>query len=223
MTGALVLGLDEAGRGPALGPLVLAAVALDAAAARRLARLGVTDSKRFGAGARAHRERSRLVSVIESCAAFVGVELCDVAAVDAAVTRGQLNALERERARRLLRAAPPARRMLADGARLFGPLEREFPGLRARDGAESLHVAVAAASLVAKVRRDELFACIAARYAREFGPLGGGGYVNAATRAFTQAFRKRHRALPPEARASWPWPPGARPLRVPDRAAPPAP
>ncbi|HEX7598918.1 MAG TPA: hypothetical protein VF518_11930, partial [Polyangia bacterium] len=48
VTGDLVLGVDEAGRGPALGPMVLAAVALDGKGATLLARHGVRDSKAFG-------------------------------------------------------------------------------------------------------------------------------------------------------------------------------
>src|SRR5450432_3733463 len=74
------------------------------------------------------------------------------------------------------------------------------------DPGESKHVAVAAASILAKVHRDELFARIVARYEPHFGPIRGGGYVNARTRAFTDAYRARFGTLPPEARTSWPWP-----------------
>ena len=201
----LVLGIDEAGRGPALGAMVLAAVALDPVGARRLSRAGVTDSKAFGAGDRARAARSHLVSIIEATAAWIGIEICDVDAVDAYVDEGGLNVLERERAERLIRGAPACRRLIADGRTLFQPLRAHFPLLEARDRGESAHVAVAAASLCAKVRRDELFACIAARYEPEFGELRGLGYPNAQTRAFTRAFLRRRGELPPEARRSWPW------------------
>src|SRR5687768_7936280 len=46
----LTLGIDEAGRGPAIGPMVMAAVVLDTPAARRLTRAGLADSKSYGAG-----------------------------------------------------------------------------------------------------------------------------------------------------------------------------
>jgi ribonuclease HII len=201
----LVLGIDEAGRGPALGAMVLAAVAVEPAAARRLARAGVADSKSFGAGPDAHARRLALYAIVREHAAWIGIEVCDVDVVDAYVARGALNELERERAAGFIRSAPPCRRIIADGRRLFGPLRAEFPTIEAMDRAESRHVAVAAASICAKVRRDELFACIAARYAADFGPVTGGGYVNAATRAFARAYVRRHGALPPEARHSWPW------------------
>jgi ribonuclease HII len=201
----LVLGIDEAGRGPALGAMVLAAVAVEPAAARRLSRAGVADSKSFGAGPEAHEKRLALYAVVRQHAAWIAIDVCDVDVVDAYVARGGLNELERERAAAFIRAAPPCRRIIADGRRLFGPLRAEFPTIEAMDRAESRHVAVAAASICAKVRRDELFACIAARYAADFGPVTGGGYVNAATRAFARAYVRRHGALPPEARHSWPW------------------
>jgi len=41
---------DEAGRGPAVGPMVMAAVALDSRSAATLTRAGLCDSKTYGAG-----------------------------------------------------------------------------------------------------------------------------------------------------------------------------
>lgn len=202
----LVLGIDEAGRGPALGAMVLAAVALAPTASRRLTRAGVADSKSFGSDARARATRQRLATLIQEHAAYLSLEVCDVETIDAYVRRGALNILERERAELLIRAAPACRRIVADGKRLFGALRATFPHLEATDRAESKHVAVAAASILAKVHRDHLFAKIAARYEPQFGPIHGGGYVNACTRAFTNAYRARFGALPPEARSSWPWP-----------------
>jgi ribonuclease HII len=204
----LVLGIDEAGRGPALGAMVVAAVALEPAASRRLSRAGVADSKRFGSGVDAHAVRCRFAALIETHAAFFSLEVCEVETIDAYVARGALNVLERERAELLVRAAPPCKRIVADGKHLFGALRQSFPHLEASDRGESKHVAVAAASILAKVRRDDLFARIAARYEPDFGcPIEGGGYVNARTRAFTDWYRTRYGKLPPEARTSWPWRP----------------
>jgi len=201
----LVLGLDEAGRGPILGPMVMACVGLRPRRAASLSRAGVMDSKRFGAGEEAHAARRALVPRILEAADHAEVVVVDVAEVDRRCAVGELNRLEQQQGAALLRRAPAARRIVADGARLFGPLRAEWPHLEARDEGESHHVAVAAASVLAKVRRDELFAKIAARYAPEFGPVAGGGYVNAATRAFLRAYIERHRRLPPEGRRSWPW------------------
>lgn len=201
----LVLGIDEAGRGPALGPMVLAAVALAPVSARRLTRAGVADSKQFGAGAVAHARRLELADRIREHAAHVALEICDVPTIDRYVARGALNVLERERAARLIAGAPVSKRIVADGKRLFAQLRGRFPHLEAMDHGESHHVAVAAASIIAKVERDRLFLEITARYAADFGPIRGLGYSNAGTRAFAVAYHARHGCLPPEARLTWPW------------------
>jgi ribonuclease HII len=202
----LTLGIDEAGRGPAIGPLVLAACALDTAAARRLTRAGLTDSKAFGAGPDAHAARSALAVEIRALATFHAVIEVDVATVDARVFRNELNALERDVAIQLIDQAPAVDQILADGARMFAPLTARYPNLKSLDRAESAHAAVAAASVLAKTARDEAFARIAARYLADFGPLRGGGYVNDATRAFLIAYARVHGRLPDEARRSWPHP-----------------
>ncbi len=75
--------------------------------------------------------------------------------------------------------------------------------LEAVNDGEAAHVSVAAASILAKHARDQAFAEIASRYHEDFGPLGGGGYLNAPTRAFLDAYARRHGGLPPEARRSW--------------------
>jgi ribonuclease HII len=202
----LTLGIDEAGRGPILGPLVMAAVALAPRKATALTRAGVTDSKRF-AGPNAHAERARLVPRILDAAAHVAIAVIDVGEVDSHCRQGGLNRLEQAYAARFIEGAPACRRIVCDGERLFAPLAPRYPGLEALDEGESAHAAVAAASILAKVRRDELYACIAGRYAPEFGDetYRGNGYVNAATRAFLRRFITRYGAPPPEARRSWPW------------------
>jgi ribonuclease HII len=202
----LTLGIDEAGRGPALGPMVMAAVCLDTRAARALTRAGLRDSKSFGPPARARQTRRALADRVRAAAIYWRVEVVDVAEIDRRVLRGELNVLEREVARRFIAAAPPVDRIVADGKRLFVPLCGEFPHLEARDGGESHHAAVAAASILAKTRRDEIFARIACRYEPIFGALAGGGYVNEPTRRFLRAFAARFGRLPPEARRSWPHP-----------------
>jgi ribonuclease HII len=202
----LTLGIDEAGRGPALGPMVLAAVAVDGAGARALRHLGVRDSKSFGSGAAAQAARAGLAPHIREVAFFAAIQVVAVEVVDHAVGGGNLNRLEREVALALLGVAPPVDRIVCDGARVFGALRTRVPRLEALDHGEDAHVAVAAASVLAKARRDELFALIAARYEQSFGPLGGGGYCNAPTRAFLVAYAQRTGRLPPEARQSWPHP-----------------
>ena len=199
------IGVDEAGRGPILGPMVLAAVAIDEAGAAELAAAGVADSKAFGSGARAKQRRRALAAEIERRAIWVHTRVAHPGEIDARVERGELNHLEREMAAELLRRGPVAAadRIICDGQRLFSPLAREFPGLVAEDRAEDAHLCVAAASIVAKNLRDVAFEAIASRYEAEFGPLRGGGYPNAATRAFIEWHEVTYGRPPEEIRRSW--------------------
>ena len=201
----VVFGADEAGRGPVLGPMVIAVVGIDPDAEAVLRALGVDDSKRFGSDVGGQQRRRELAQQIRAHVPACRLRVVQVEEIDHYTYRGQLNALERRVVLELLQALGATRtaRVVCDGARLFAPLRANFPRLEALDNGESAHLAVAAASIVAKDARDRAFGVIARRYAEEFGPLRGGGYPNAATRRFLQAYEQRYGALPPEARRSW--------------------
>jgi ribonuclease HII len=201
----MILGIDEAGRGPVLGPMVVAGVVLRPQRAAALTRRGVSDSKEFGAGPEAKLKRAELAKHIRRLAECVRLEILDHGEVDRYAAEGLLNELERRAARKIIVNMPEVRRIVADGARLFGSLRHEYPHLEARDRGENVHVAVAAASIVAKDLRDRLFEEIAYRYRAEFGEIRGGGYVNAATADFLRRYHGRYGKLPPETRRSWGW------------------
>ncbi len=198
------LGIDEAGRGPAIGPMVLAAVCLGTKAARALSRAGLQDSKAYGASEKARQIRADLAAQVYARAESVSVRIVDVEQIDRRVNNNELNALEREVAVELIKGSAPADKIIADGKVLFGPLQADYPHLVVYNRAEERHVSVAAASVIAKSHRDAIFSRIAHQYAEQFGEIRGGGYANSATRRFLRAYAEKHRCLPPEARTSWP-------------------
>jgi ribonuclease HII len=206
----ITLGIDEAGRGPAVGPMVMAAVALDTQAAAALTRAGLSDSKSFGAGEDAHELRCELDGAIRARARFVMTVEIEHTEIDERVARNELNLLEREVATRLIDHArgelTQLDRIIADGKRMFAALAQRFDHFESLDRAEAKHASVAAASIVAKVLRDRRFAEIRRRYEQELGPITGGGYANAATRRWVRAYCERYGRLPDEARRSWPHP-----------------
>ena len=195
---ALVCGIDEAGRGPILGPMVVAGVLLDEAAEPGLRALGVKDSKRF-TGKHAVERRGALALEIRRAALRVALRVLSPAEIDAE----NLGALERRTAFSLLTELRPPGRIVADGRSIFSPLERRFRDFRAEDKADVNHLAVAAASIIAKDERDRRFGRIRERYEPEFGPIEGGGYPNPKTMVFLDAYRARYGDLPPEARRKW--------------------
>lgn len=202
----LTLGIDEAGRGPSVGPMVMAAVVLCSRSAAALTRAGLCDSKSYGAGDEAHATRSELAREIRRRATFVALVEVPHTEIDERVARHELNVLERELATRLIDQAPAVHRIIADGKRMFAALGQRYANFESHDRGESVHASVAAASVIAKVLRDERFAQIRARYESELGPITGGGYSNAATRRWLRAYCERYGRLPDEARLSWPHP-----------------
>lgn len=135
----LVAGVDEAGRGPLAGPVVVAAVILRAGHAMD----GLDDSKRLSEA----RREALYPQILEAALAW-RVEFVDTAEIDA------LNILQATLAGmcRALRALSPAAQL----ARIDGnQLPRDLPcPAEALVGGDGLEPAIMAASILAKVSRD---------------------------------------------------------------------
>jgi ribonuclease HII len=201
----LIAGLDEAGRGAAIGPLTVAVVFVHEQDIDRLRKLGVGDSKQFGSDDTARQHRRTLAEKIRGLSASVIVREADAAEVDSWVRKAGLNHLERAMALKIFEQGPRVTRATADGVKVFGPLASELGFLSAVDRADEKDPVVAAASIVAKDQRDFLFSQITKRHEPQFGPVRGGGYANAATERFLRAYHQRHGTLPPETRLTWQW------------------
>jgi len=142
---ARVAGIDEVGRGPLAGPVVAAAVILDPGRVPP----GLRDSKQLSA-----TRRQSLHDAICSDAQ-VSVAEASVAEIDALnILRASLLAMRRA----LSGLFPPAEFALIDGNRL--PDDLPCPA-RAVVGGDARCLSVAAASIVAKVRRDRIMAELA--------------------------------------------------------------
>jgi ribonuclease HII len=145
---ARIAGVDEAGRGPLAGPVVAAAVVLDPARVPA----GLADGKALGASA-----RGRLAAAIEATAA-VGFGLADVAEIEALNIAGAAH-LAMVRALAALPLRPDL--ALIDGNRL----PRGLPcAARAIVRGDASVAAIAAASIVAKVRRDAIMVALAQQF-----------------------------------------------------------
>jgi ribonuclease HII len=146
--GARLVGVDEAGRGPLAGPVVVAAVVLPEEPSAALAR--ARDSKVM-----TPRGRERLFGVVRAEAAAVSVAWAHPAAIDRDnILRATLAAMGRA-ARRAASKADGRILVLVDGPRRIPdfPLAQEA----VVDG-DAKSLSVAAASVVAKVVRDRWMA-----------------------------------------------------------------
>jgi ribonuclease HII len=202
----MLLGIDEAGRGPVIGPLVLCGVWIAPRNERHLLKLGLRDSKAYGSGETARRQRRELAQLIRSLAARISILVADAAEVDRRVQQGELNVLEQQMAQTVIESGPVARRILVDGYHLFRPLIPRYPQLEAYNRADAEFPIVAAASILAKVERDAQFEAIIAPHVPHVGPIRGGGYVNKGTEAFLKSYVTHFGHLPHHVRRSWSWP-----------------
>jgi ribonuclease HII len=201
----LLAGIDEAGRGAVLGPLVVACVYVAEKHLETLFDLGICDSKAVGSGACGRTKRQTLAAAIRKTAVSVGFIEVSPKTVDRWASHSALNRLERQCAARLLEAGPMADKITADGKTLFSPLGHDYPHLTALDRADATDLCVAAASIVAKHRRDVVFGEISARYSTDYGCVAGGGYANRATESFLRRYHEKTGCLPPETRLQWRW------------------
>ena len=196
-----VLGIDEAGRGSLVGPLVVGGFCVSADRLDDLVALGAKDSKLL-----TPRARERVFAGLDSLGTRAEVVLSP-RTVDRAVSRGGLNDLEAEAFGRLIRELAPdvayvdacdpnERRFGLRVARLAGGTARVI----ARHHADRDFPVVGAASIVAKVQRDRALARLRAKLGEE---LGSGYPSDSRTIRFARAVLADGSAVPSWMRGSW--------------------
>jgi len=195
----LYVGLDEAGRGSCVGPLVVSLVAADEAGLRALAELGVRDSKKL-----APSRRLEIFPGILSCSTYVAVRAVQPQVIDAHnishLTMEAMRSLVAPLARRY-----PIRRVVADYVNppkrlrrlLKGLLRPEVEVLVMKD-ADDNYVECMAASIVAKVVRDNEIAKL-----RAFYGVRGSGYPSDPETLEWLRSKASQGPLPPCVRRSW--------------------
>ena len=205
MKQAVVGGLDEAGRGCMVGPLVVAGVSATRAGVRKLKEMGVRDSKKLSAA-----QRESLYPKILEVAEKVHWASIPPGEIDAVVMRGtrlkKLNYLEAVYFARVIDELG-AQRVTVDASdvlpRRFGKdIEKN---LEKKCKVASFHKAdrdyplVSAASIVAKVERDRAVADLRT----EHGDFGSGYPSDPATRSFFLQRLREGEPLPGYVRKSW--------------------
>lgn len=180
MTNKVFCGVDEAGRGPIVGPLVMAAVVVDEIGRKKLEWLGVKDSKLLSSQA-----REDLFDRIREVVLDFRVEIIEPDAIDLSMIESNLNWLEAETSARMVSQLSP-NKVIVDCPSInleaykqffYNQLKknvREKIELLVEHKADLNHIEVAAASIIAKVVRDR---CIK-RLQNEIGVDFGSGYLS---------------------------------------------
>lgn len=199
-----ICGIDEAGRGAVIGPMVIAGVLIDQDKARELISIGVKDSKKLTAGTRAE-----LSKLIRDLAEDIEIIVLDASTIDSSTRRRRscgLNELEAKVFAEIInRLRPDAayidlpsmkyegfRRLIEDNLKHRCSLILEHK-------ADENYPIVSAASIIAKCERDRLIE----ELKPELGDFGSGYPSDIKTRKFLMELARSRGMNCPHIRSSW--------------------
>ncbi|MFL6476750.1 MAG: ribonuclease HII [Nitrososphaera sp.] len=202
----LVGGVDEAGRGSIVGPLVVAGIGIRKSKIALLRKMGVKDSKALNPKARA-RLFDEIMKVVDS----VCIHKIDPVEVDGSVLFKGLNKLEAKTMATVINAIE-VEEVYVDCCDVNPQRYSEYmechltckPRLYSLHHADIINMVVSAASIIAKVTRDQEIQNICKRY----GSIGSGYPSDERTMRFIQDWVAKNGSAPEFTRKSW------KPLRV---------
>jgi ribonuclease HII len=196
----MICGVDEAGKGPVIGPLVVAAVAVNNA--KDIANLGIKDSKQL-----TQKKRKELANLIKEKFNFA-VEIIEPRIVDEYRRRNKLNELNREAFERLISKLDP-NVAYVDAADVnenrFGSQIKASLTNKKNTDVISMHKAdakievVAAASIIAKETRENEIE----KLKDKIGDFGSGYPSDERTIKFLKSFYADNGKWPTGTRESW--------------------
>lgn len=197
--------MDDAGRGPVIGPLVIAGITVDDSKMEKLKALGVKDSKML-----TRALRTRLSEEIPGAVDGYHIVELPVAELDKVVHKApkfqRLNLLEaRAMAQVIERLKPDIAYVDASDTRTerFKHDILDFlsfkPKLFSEHKADINYPVVSAASILAKVRRDQRIDEIK----QDYGDFGSGYVTDPKTVKFLQDYYRGNGDFPPIVRRSW--------------------
>ncbi len=201
----LVAGVDDAGRGPVIGPMAIAGVLLNEEDLPQLTSLGVKDSKLLSP-----RKRVKLAGEIREIALKYHVVLVSPAEIDKVVKHGRrlyrLNRLEAQKMAEVIGLLRPevayvdASDVLADRFGLHIAENLPFKvKIISEHKADFNYPIVSAASILAKVERDKAISALQEKH----GDLGSGYTSDRKTITFLEECIKQNGCYPDFVRKSW--------------------
>lgn len=196
-----ILGLDEAGRGPVLGPMIVAGIVIPEEKTKILERMGVKDSKKLTPKRRTTLAR-KLVKMFE-------YETVEITAMDIDNLRSKdvnLNEIEKIAMIKIIENLKPDAVIIDSLDVKPKRLENEIKSIVECDNITTEHKAddnyyqVAAASIIAKCTRDKIIKDINEDYI-QMGGIGSGYPSDPKTKDFLTNFT--YDEMPYFVRKSW--------------------
>ncbi len=169
-----VLGIDEAGRGPAIGPLVMCGVLIEEDKERELINIGVKDSKLLQP-----KIRSMLVKEIQKIAKSIHLQIILPEEIDAALNHpsNDLNKLELQKSVNIILESKPDKVIMdcpspntkSYKSSVESSLGKFKTKIVAEHKADFNYSVVGAASIIAKVTRDKMIDDLKKKHGVDFG------------------------------------------------------
>lgn len=168
-----VLGIDESGRGAVLGPLVICGLMIDEKNEKKLKKLEVKDSKKLSP-----KKREELAPKIEKIARYTVVLRVPCCKIDANRRRGvNLNQIEAIKMAEIINLLEPDKAIIDAPSfntnkfrdYLWSKLDNKNVELVCENFADQNYPVVSAASIVAKVNRDESIEELKKKVGKDFG------------------------------------------------------
>lgn len=193
-----IVGIDEAGRGPIIGPMVMCGVLIEEGQEKELEALGVKDSKLLSPSA-----RERIAKVLEKKYKFHLIMISPIE-IDSMTGNGKtknLNWLEADKAVVIVNALKPDKVIIdCPSPNLKAYHEFIAERLDHKQGrelvcehkADAKYLVVGAASIIAKVARDAEIEKLKAHVGIDFG---SGYMADPRTKAFTEKYWNKHPEL----------------------------
>ena len=194
-----VLGIDEAGRGPCVGSLVMCGYLIDEKNSKKLKKMGVKDSKLLSAG-----KREELFPQLQKIAKDYAILQASAKDIDKLRNVSNLNKYEIKRMIELIEFFNPDKVIidaLEQEESFYNKISSRVDGtiLIAENFADKKYVEVGAASILAKVTRDNEINNLH----KVYGDFGSGYPSDPLTIKFLKDWIKKNKDFPDCVRKSW--------------------
>jgi ribonuclease HII len=195
-----ILGIDEAGRGSVLGPMVIAGVVVPEKMEKVLGRMGVKDSKRLVPNRRTILSR-KLKKMFEYKIIVITAREIDEMRADGI----NLNEIEKNAMEEIIMALKPEKAIVdavdVKAERFQENLSKDTGfDIIAEHKADDKYIQVGAASIIAKAERDAIIAEINKEYIKQ-GGIGSGYPSDPKTKEFLSNYT--YDEMPDFVRRSW--------------------
>ncbi|MBU0636578.1 ribonuclease HII [Candidatus Micrarchaeota archaeon] len=199
----LIAGVDEAGRGPCLGPMVLAIATIEKEKELELMEIGVRDSKELSPAKRVEQLPQIKRIVQEFSSVHIPPKELDALMdwkslneIEAMKIGGLLNNLKKKPDVVFIDSPDVIQENFGKRIKKYLTFETK---LKTEHKADSNYLVVGAASIIAKVERDHAIEILA----KKFGKIGSGYTHDPHTREFLFNYVKQNKHLPSCCRKSW--------------------